>query len=113
MPTERSKMSKLLKFTALAGMITSPALADDLVLGRAALPEEIAAWDIDIRPDGLGLPVGSGNAWDGGEIYEAQCAYCHGTFGEAVGAWPVLAGGHGSLADEHPEKTIGSYWPYL
>jgi hypothetical protein len=33
-------------------------------LGRAALPEEIAAWDIDIRPDGLGLPVGRGRCLD-------------------------------------------------
>ena len=106
-------MSKLLKLTAIAGFAASPAFADDLTLGRAALPEEIAAWNIDIRPDGLGLPAGSGNVWDGEELYEAQCAHCHGTFGEAVGAWPVLAGGHGSLANEHPEKTIGSYWPYL
>ncbi|MBN9672575.1 c-type cytochrome [Roseibium aggregatum] len=82
-------------------------------LGREALPEEIAAWDIDIRPDGAGLPVGSGTVADGEVLYTDNCAVCHGDFGEGVGRWPVLAGGHDTLADERPEKTIGSYWPYL
>ena len=83
-----------------------------LGLGRAATEEEIAAWDIDIRPDGLGLPVGRGKVSDGEPIYEEQCAACHGDFGEAVGRWPVLAGGHGTLKNERPEKTVGSYWPH-
>ncbi|MFQ6548491.1 c-type cytochrome [Aestuariibius sp. 2305UL40-4] len=82
-------------------------------LGRAALPEEVAAWDIDIRPDGSGLPEGSGDVWTGEEVFVAKCASCHGDFGEAVGRWPVLAGGQGSLESERPVKTIGSYWPYL
>jgi len=84
-----------------------------LHLGRAALPEEIAAWDIDVRPDGAGLPAGSGTAIKGGELYDAQCAACHGVFGEGEGRWPVLAGGHDTLTEDRPEKTIGSYWPYL
>ena len=82
-------------------------------LGRTALPEEIAAWDIDIRPDGLGLPVGSGDVYTGEELYIDMCSACHGDFGEAVGRWPVLAGGRGTLDGEDPHKTIGSYWPYL
>lgn len=82
-------------------------------LGRPALPEEVAAWDIDIRPDGAGLPDGSGDVWTGEELYIDQCAVCHGDFGEAIGRWPVLAGGQGSLTDDRPVKTIGSYWPYL
>jgi cytochrome c len=82
-------------------------------LGRTALPEEIAAWDIDIRPDGLGLPVGSGDVWTGEELWIDNCSVCHGDFGEAVGRWPVLAGGFGTLEGEDPVKTIGSYWPYL
>jgi cytochrome c len=82
-------------------------------LGRTALPEEIAAWDIDIRPDGQGLPVGSGDVYTGEELYIDYCSACHGDFGEAVGRWPVLAGGFGTLDDEDPHKTIGSYWPYL
>lgn len=83
-----------------------------LGLGRAATEDEIAAWDIDIRPDGLGLPAGRGTVSQGEPIYEAQCAACHGDFGEAVGRWPVLAGGHGTLRNERPEKTVGSYWSH-
>ncbi len=84
-----------------------------LHLGRVALDEEVDAWDIDIRPDGAGLPDGSGTVTDGVEIYDAQCATCHGDFGEGTGRWPMLAGGLDTLEDERPEKTIGSYWPYL
>lgn len=84
-----------------------------LGLGRVATDAEIAAWDIDIRPDGAGLPKGSGTVARGMGIYDEQCASCHGDFGEAIGRWPVLAGGQGTLTNERPEKTIGSYWPYL
>ncbi|MBX2837880.1 MAG: c-type cytochrome [Gammaproteobacteria bacterium] len=84
-----------------------------LHIGRTALPEEVRAWDIDIRPDGQGLPEGSGTVLTGTDIYDAQCAACHGVFGEGTGRWPVLSGGYDTLADERPEKTIGSYWPYL
>ena len=82
-------------------------------LGREALSAEIAAWDIDIRPDGLGLPAGRGTVAQGEPIYTENCAGCHGDFGEGKDRWPVLAGGRGSLREERPEKTIGSYWPYL
>ncbi|WP_040617509.1 c-type cytochrome [Roseibium sp. TrichSKD4] len=82
-------------------------------LGRKATDAEVAAWDIDIRPDGQGLPVGSGSVADGEPIYTDNCAVCHGDFGEGVGRWPILAGGHDTLTDDRPEKTIGSYWPYL
>lgn len=82
-------------------------------LGREATDAEVAAWDIDIRPDGQGLPVGSGSVADGEPLYTDNCAVCHGDFGEGVGRWPVLAGGHDTLTDDRPEKTIGSYWPYL
>ena len=82
-------------------------------LGRPALEAEVAAWDIDIRPDGMGLPEGSGDVWTGEEIFVEKCAACHGDFGEAVGRWPQLAGGDGTLTSDDPVKTIGSYWPYL
>lgn len=84
-----------------------------LGLGRAALPEEIAAWDGDISPDGTGLPVGSGDAIDGEEIFAEHCAACHGDFAEGIDNWPKLAGGADTLDHEDPLKTVGSYWPYL
>ncbi|MGB3387138.1 MAG: c-type cytochrome [Pseudaminobacter sp.] len=82
-------------------------------LGRPATEDEIAAWDIDVRPDGAGLPEGRGTVLQGETLFADQCASCHGDFGEAVGRWPVLAGGQGTLMNERPEKTVGSFWPYL
>jgi S-disulfanyl-L-cysteine oxidoreductase SoxD len=83
-----------------------------LNIGRAATPEEIAGWDIDIRPDGHGLPVGKGTVKDGEPLYVERCAACHGEFGESAGRWPILSGGEGSLATHDPVKSVGSYWPY-
>lgn len=98
---------------APAAASPEPPSAAHLALGRAATPEEIAAWDIDVRADGLGLPEGRGTVAQGMAIYDEKCASCHGDFGEAVGRRPVLAGGHGTLQADRPEKTIGSFWPYL
>lgn len=82
-------------------------------LGREALPAEVAAWNVDIRPDGKGLPVGHGTAAEGEKLFTSNCASCHGDFGEGVGRWPVLAGGQDTLKKDRPVKTVGSYWPYL
>jgi S-disulfanyl-L-cysteine oxidoreductase SoxD len=106
-------MSKFLKALIVFGFMASPLAAQPLGLGRTATPDEVAAWNTDVRPDGVGLPVGSGSVLVGEEIFVEKCAACHGDFGEAVGRWPVLAGGQGSLSDERPVKTVGSYWPYL
>ena len=62
-------------------------------IGRPATAQEIAAWDIDVRPDFKGLPVGSGSAVQGQVIWEAQCASCHGVFGEANDVFSPLVGG--------------------
>ncbi|MDX1715314.1 MAG: cytochrome c [Anderseniella sp.] len=109
-------MSKSLKAlitaAALAAFIT-PALAGKFNLGREATGDEVKAWDIDIRPDGKGLPEGKGTVAEGEEIFAEKCASCHGDFGEGVDRWPVLAGGQGTLKADRPVKTIGSYWPYL
>lgn len=52
-------------------------------LGRKATAAEIAGWNIDVRPDGKGLPPGSGTVDQGETVYETHCAMCHGTFGES------------------------------
>lgn len=106
-------MSKFLKVAVALALTASPAMAEKLGLGRAALPEEIAAWDVDVSPDGTGLPEGSGDVFTGEEVFAEKCAICHGDFAEGVDNWPKLAGGAGTLADEDPLKTVGSYWPHL
>lgn len=108
-----SKSSKFLLGTAFTALVAGPAMAQTYGLGRAALPEEIAAWDVAVEPDGTGLPVGSGDVYDGEELWIDNCASCHGDFGEGAGAFPVIAGGAGTLTDRRPVKTVGSYWPYL
>jgi S-disulfanyl-L-cysteine oxidoreductase SoxD len=109
-------MSKSLKSLTVAAMLllgsTASAQAQKLGIGREATAAEIAGWDIAVRPDGKGLPTGKGTAAQGEAIFQAQCAACHGEFGEGRDRWPVLAGGHGTLKADRPEKTIGSYWPY-
>ncbi len=80
-------------------------------LGRPATPQEVAGWNVDIAPDGAGLPPGSGTAQQGEQVYAAKCASCHGTTGEG-GIGDRLVGGQGTLATAKPVKTIGSYWPY-
>lgn len=110
-------MSKFLPRAVLAvgllatGVVT--AQADELKLGRPATAEEIAAWDIDVRPDGKGLPDGQGDVTTGEQVFAERCASCHGDFAEGVDRWPVLAGGFQTLHSDRPVKTIGSYWPYL
>ncbi|MDT8327451.1 MAG: c-type cytochrome [Roseovarius sp.] len=108
-------MSKFLKFTLAAGFAISATavFAGDFGLGRPALPEEIAAWDVKIMPDGRGLPEGSGDVLTGDEVFAENCAVCHGDFAEGVGNWPKLAGGWNTLDHDDPLKTVGSYWPYL
>jgi S-disulfanyl-L-cysteine oxidoreductase SoxD len=108
-----SKFLKSLSVGAVATMLALPAVAQTYGLGRAALPEEIAAWNLDVHPDGRGLPEGQGDAIVGEEIFAAKCAACHGDFAEGIGNWPKLAGGMDTLDHEDPLKTVGSYWPYL
>ncbi|WP_288928787.1 c-type cytochrome [uncultured Maritimibacter sp.] len=108
-----SKFPKFIAGTALATLIAAPAVADVYGLGREALPEEIAAWNVDISPDGSNLPEGSGSVEDGEILFSDNCAACHGEFAEGAGNWPKLAGGDDTLANDDPVKTVGSYWPYL
>lgn len=87
-----------------------------LGIGRAATPDEIAARDIDIMPDGRGLPAGRGTSAEGAVIYAAKCAACHGATGRE-GPNDVLVGreprtGFPFSDDPKLPRTIGNYWPY-
>ena len=62
-------------------------------IGRTATPQEVKAWDIDVRPDFKGLPAGQGSVKQGELIWEAQCASCHGHFGESSEVFTPVAGG--------------------
>jgi len=79
--------------------------------GKPATPQEIAGWDIDVRPDGTGLPKGRGSVEQGQAIYDDKCASCHGTFGES-NSYLQLAGGVGSLKTDQPVRTTGSKLNY-
>jgi cytochrome c len=85
-------------------------------IGRPATPADIAALDIDVGPDGAGLPPGRGTSTDGAPIYAARCASCHGKTGKEgpndllVGRLPGDA--FPFARDPRAPKTIGSYWPY-
>jgi S-disulfanyl-L-cysteine oxidoreductase SoxD len=93
-------------------------------IGTPATPEQITALDIDVRPDGTGLPAGSGTASDGATLYAQKCAACHGANGEGgtadvlVGAEPKNSAPFGPeyerWKDARPDVpfTIGNYWPY-
>jgi cytochrome c len=84
----------------------SDTTAHTLSIGRDASAEDVARWDIDVGPDGAGLPAGSGTGEQGAAIYADKCASCHGPDGR-LGRNKLA----GSPGDEHA-KTIGSYWPY-
>ena len=82
--------------TALAlGLASTTAMAQAVYpnVGRAATPKEIAAWDIDVRPDFKGLPKGQGTVQRGMDVWESKCASCHGVFGESNEVFSPLVGG--------------------
>ena len=109
-----------LSVAALATALCTAALAQDKKepvrnygIGTIATAEQIAGWDIDIRPDGTGAPPGKGSVKAGEALYMERCAACHGEFGESAGRWPPLAQGKGTLASNDPVKTVGSYYAHL
>jgi S-disulfanyl-L-cysteine oxidoreductase SoxD len=103
----------------------APEPPDRFGVGRAATTTEVAAWDVDISPDGRGLPQGSGSVAQGAAVFAAKCASCHGPAGEgqagtaALGMPPAprLIGrdpkeGFPFGQDPKLVKTVGNYWPY-
>jgi cytochrome c len=98
--------------TFLAAFSTGAWCADESPdLGEPVGSDTLGRIDYTVLPNGDGLPAGSGTAKEGGQVYRAHCIACHGEGGRG-GTNDALAGGHGSLADESPTKTVGSYWPY-
>lgn len=81
-------------------------------VGRVASEVEIRARDIDVLPDGSGLPAGEADAAAGRLVFLAKCSRCHGPVGEGSAHYPQLVGGAGTLGTAHPILTVGSYWPY-
>lgn len=102
----RAGLSLTLVLTASAGLA-----GEDPGIGRPATSGEIAGWDIDIAPDGAGLPPGQGSAQEGKVIFAEKCAVCHGAQGGG-GPMDRLVGGSGTIATGKPVKTVGSFWPY-
>jgi cytochrome c len=107
---------------ALCGALHSPASDDTQTgpqrfhIGTAATAEEIATRNIDIMPDGEGLPEGSGSVAEGRKVYERACLQCHGVEGQG-GSVAALAGGRAvaptaMAADRAITHTIGNYWPW-
>ena len=90
---------------------TLPLCAQQYGLGREAAPDEVAAWDMTIGPEGKELPEGSGSVEEGAQIYDVRCKECHGEAG-AGGDQAALVGGPEQLQQAPPIKTVASYWPY-
>lgn len=83
-----------------------------LGLGTPMTDKQLVAWDIDVGPDGEGLPKGSGTAKSGEPVFLAKCAACHGEFCEGMGRFPGLISERSSLTTDRPSKTVGSYWAH-
>ena len=84
-----------------------------LGIGTPVAPDQIRGWDIDVRPDGAGLPPGQGSVAQGEKVYAEQCSACHGDRAEnPAKGFDRLVGGKGTLATPKPVQTVGSYWPY-
>ena len=91
-------------------LTTSVTLAAGPNLGIPVTQADIAAWDINVLPDGTGLPPGSGTAAQGSEIYAVQCAMCHGPNGEGATHQALI--GDEPLEGMGSHKTIYNFWPY-
>ena len=111
------QLARLLLCAVAIAVGAAPAVAVTAVVqpkygfGKPATTEEIAGWDIDVRPDGTGLPNGRGSVAQGQAIYDEKCASCHGTFGES-NSYMAIAGGVGSLGTDQPLRTTGSKLNY-
>jgi cytochrome c len=94
-------------FTLALGAGTAAAQTPGL---GTPIPEaDIAAWNIDVLPDGTGAPPGSGTAKQGAAIYAQKCAICHGENGvnPARGYVPMI--GPAKFTRIDTPKTVPYY----
>jgi cytochrome c len=107
-----STLDTLLAAAAFALVASTGVAAETPKLGKPISPDELAAWDISVGPDGAGLPPGGGTSRQGEAVYTAKCVACHGE--KATGKpYDALVGGVGTLpAPLAPVRTVGSYWPF-
>jgi cytochrome c len=97
--------------SADASLLPAPVPPETFAFGTAADAARIAAWDIDVRADGVGLPAGSGTVQQGERVYQQRCLSCHGAAGAGGSAGQLV--GRAPWEDTPPTpKTVGSYWPY-
>ena len=73
--------------------------------------------DIDVRPDGKGLPSGSGTVAYGRSLYLTKCVSCHGSktssgIYDRLFSYDQSRVHPDSLKGNKRNKTIGNYWPY-
>jgi mono/diheme cytochrome c family protein len=101
-------MSTLRFFVFL--VISTSAFAGGPNLGQPVTPADLAAWNINVLPDGTGLPPGSGTSAKGAPIYAQKCAHCHGEQGKGGVNAPVVGGAPIKSIDA--QKTIANFWPY-
>lgn len=106
----------LVLLLSLFSPVASAETTQTFGLGTEVSDEEIAAWDIDVRPDGRGLPSGKGSVEEGKKVYQQQCQICHGENGRG-GPNDRLVGRLDNdifpFAEKGaPKKTIGNYWPW-
>ena len=82
-------------------------------IGRPATAKELAAWDIDVRPDFKGLPKGSGSVARGQQVWEGQCTSCHGIFGESGEVFNPIVGGTtaADIQSGHAARLKDSAYP--
>ncbi|MFL9947617.1 cytochrome c [Paraburkholderia agricolaris] len=113
--TARTALAVLLSLSALASCSTvapgDRSAGGGHEIGSPLTEQDLAAWNIDVAPDGRGLPAGSGDVATGAHVFAAKCAACHGAQGEG-GLGDQLVGGQGTLTSAKPKRTVGSYWPY-
>lgn len=112
-----TNVHKVVQTTVLTIVLTAvPVLGQKLGIGRPATPEEIAKLDIDVRPDGKGLPAGKGTFAEGAKVYTAKCQSCHGANGQGGSADKLVDRDSGKNWDFATNaklvKTVGNYWPY-